>query len=148
MQAHATNPLDPRTAEVIHHTATKLARNPAFNDSDVDDIAQEVYLHAFRNLEARRPDTEFIAWLKWIARNRAISHARSVAARSRRERAYASSAVASKAADAPEDDHAELRILALRACVEDMPDGSKSLLRDRYASNATFKMGGTYNSQA
>ena len=37
--------------------------------SDVDDLAQEVYVTAFRRLESFRPAESFAAWLRGIAIN-------------------------------------------------------------------------------
>lgn len=43
---------------------------------DVDDLAQEVYLEVYRNLEGIPKDVEPIRWLKGIARNLCMNHFR------------------------------------------------------------------------
>src|SRR5437660_1217252 len=48
---------------------------------DVDDLAQEVFLAAFKNLGAFRRDDDFGAWLRGIARNKLLVHFRSQARR-------------------------------------------------------------------
>ncbi|WP_439628276.1 sigma-70 family RNA polymerase sigma factor [Gemmata sp.] len=49
---------------------------------DVDDIAQEVFITAYRNLDRFSPDGSFAAWLRGIARNEVLMYFRS---ESRRE---------------------------------------------------------------
>src|SRR5215510_7494011 len=57
------------------------------NLDDVDDLAQEIFLAAFRNLPTFRRGEDFGAWLRGIARNKLHNHWRSSA---RRDRALAS----------------------------------------------------------
>jgi RNA polymerase sigma-70 factor (ECF subfamily) len=54
-------------APLVH--GIMLARVPY---DDVDDLAQEVFLSAFKNLHTLRDQTKVGAWLSMIARNRAI----------------------------------------------------------------------------
>jgi RNA polymerase sigma-70 factor (ECF subfamily) len=54
-------------APLVH--GIMLARVPY---DDVDDLAQEVFLSAFKNLHTLRDQTKIGAWLSMIARNRAI----------------------------------------------------------------------------
>ncbi len=48
---------------------------------EVDDLAQEVFVAAFRNLGSFRRDEDFGAWLRGIARNKARDYFRSIARR-------------------------------------------------------------------
>ena len=41
---------------------------------DADDVAQEVFVRVYRNLDAYRPGTKFSTWLFALARNAAIDH--------------------------------------------------------------------------
>ena len=56
-----------RFAPLVH--GIMLARVPV---DEVDDLAQEVFLSAFKNLHTLRDQTRIGAWLSMIARNRAV----------------------------------------------------------------------------
>jgi RNA polymerase sigma-70 factor (ECF subfamily) len=49
-----------------------------YNLQDVDDLAQETFIAAFKDLAAFRPETDFGAWLRGIARNRLLTHFRTL----------------------------------------------------------------------
>lgn len=71
---HAFGALYGRYARMIH--GILLARVPQV---DVDDLVQDVFLTAWRGLEALRDPAAFGGWLSMIARNRATDfHRRSV----------------------------------------------------------------------
>jgi RNA polymerase sigma-70 factor (ECF subfamily) len=46
------------------------------NAADADDIAQEVFVRVYQNLDAYRPETKFSTWLFALARNAAIDRLR------------------------------------------------------------------------
>jgi RNA polymerase sigma-70 factor (ECF subfamily) len=46
------------------------------NAADADDVAQEVFVRVYRNLDTYRPETKFSTWLFALARNAAIDHLR------------------------------------------------------------------------
>jgi RNA polymerase sigma-70 factor (ECF subfamily) len=98
----------------------------------VDDIAQEVYLYVYHNLEKYETGTDFLAWVKSIANFRARTHIRSAAARARREQRYADAALTEAAADREVPEAESLRLEALRACLDEMPEKGKQLVLRRY----------------
>ena len=49
-----------------------------YNLTEVDDLAQETFVAAFRDLAAFRSDNDFGSWLRGIARNRLLTHFRAV----------------------------------------------------------------------
>ncbi|MEK0447296.1 MAG: hypothetical protein RLZZ399_2617 [Verrucomicrobiota bacterium] len=49
-----------------------------YNLSEVDDLAQETLIAAFRDLATFRTETDFGAWLRGIARHRLLTHFRSL----------------------------------------------------------------------
>ena len=63
--------LHARYARMIH--GILLARVPR---AEVDDLVQDVFLTAWRRLDALRDPAAFGGWLSMIARNRAIDHHR------------------------------------------------------------------------
>jgi RNA polymerase sigma-70 factor (ECF subfamily) len=60
-------PLRSYLASQVHHL------------DDVDDLAQEIFLAAYGNLDAFRRGDDFGAWLRGIARNKLLRHFRSSA---------------------------------------------------------------------
>jgi RNA polymerase sigma-70 factor (ECF subfamily) len=48
-----------------------------YNTSEVDDLAQEVFVTAYRDLHSFRRGEDFGAWLRGIARHRLLAHFRS-----------------------------------------------------------------------
>lgn len=57
----------------IYNFLRQLTRNP----HDAEDLTQETFLKAFRNLPSYRPTMPFAPWLFVIARRTAVSHFRS-----------------------------------------------------------------------
>src|SRR5438270_10603446 len=62
-------PLRSYLASQVHHL------------DDVDDLAQEVFLTALRNLSSYRRGEDFGAWLRGIARNKLLNYFRSTSRR-------------------------------------------------------------------
>jgi RNA polymerase sigma-70 factor, ECF subfamily len=101
------------------------------NLDDVDDLAQEVFLAAYRSLASFRPDENFGAWLRGIARNKMYDHLRLTA---RRDRAL--SAFREDVARAVETDLDRVTstvgpdaIGALLRCVGRLPDKLRRVVR-------------------
>jgi RNA polymerase sigma-70 factor (ECF subfamily) len=106
----------------------------------VDDVAQEVFIFAYRRLEDFEAGTDFGKWLRTIARNLAANERRKDARRSR----LLPSAIADVLLHRNDGDdvfRSDLdRLLRLmRECVEQLPPCSQELLRRRYEAgeNAT-----------
>jgi RNA polymerase sigma-70 factor (ECF subfamily) len=98
---------------------------------DVDDLAQEVFLAAFRSLSAFRRGDDFGAWLRGIARNKLYNHWRSLARRDRamagfqEEVARAVEADLERAAAADQSEAIE----ALLRCVARLPEKLRRVVR-------------------
>lgn len=69
-----------------------------------DDLAQDVFLSAYRNLEQFQGDGAFLSWLLGIARHKVLTHLRSQARRQRRETSHLAAVVAEWRADWLEGD--------------------------------------------
>ena len=96
----------------------------------VDDVAQEVFLAYYRKPEARPTDVETVRWLKGIARNQAIDwFRRNAGSKQRLALCELVSAHTPADGDEPEDD---LRLDALRACLDRVSGGSRTLLDAHY----------------
>jgi RNA polymerase sigma-70 factor (ECF subfamily) len=105
--------------------------------ASVDDLAQEVFLAAYRNLSGFDGAVPIGAWFAGIARNQALTYLRT----QRRRRAREMDAVAAVFQDwqlrALESDGDRLadrltEIEALRGCLDDLSEAQRSLVEDHY----------------
>ena len=101
------------------------------NLDDVDDLAQEVFLAAFRNLSGFRQGDDFGAWLRGIARNKLFEHWRRTARRTRALDAFREEVARAVEADlecAAASDRSE-DIEALLRCIAQLPDRLRRVVR-------------------
>lgn len=69
----------PKFAQTVgdtHHEIRAYIARMGVLRADVDDIAQEVFIDYFKSLKRKPAQTEDIAWLKGIARNKCLSYFR------------------------------------------------------------------------
>lgn len=98
---------------------------------DVDDVAQEVFIAAYRSLGRFRPGEDFGAWLRGIARKALLMHFRTVSRRDsavERFRAEVSQAVGPDLERAAAEDRAEA-IERLLRCVAQLPERMRRVVR-------------------
>lgn len=103
----------------------------------VDDLAQEVFFIAFRNLEAWRGEAPIGVWLLGIARNHALAHLRREARRVAGESDRVESLLAVRraedaAADETKLETRERELEALSRCVGTLPGMSAAMLVHHY----------------
>ncbi|MEI6211580.1 MAG: sigma-70 family RNA polymerase sigma factor [bacterium] len=128
--------------EVVRATQDRLRAYVlwACPDPDVaEDIAQDVYLYAWRNMDKYETGTNFLAWLKKVAHFRILNRAKSSAAQAQRERRYFDEFLFDIAAqtDLPLDavDPLDSRMVILRKCLQKLPAKSLELIQQRYEKN-------------
>ena len=105
-------PLRSYLASQVHHL------------DDVDDLAQEVFLTAFRGLSGYRRGEDFGAWLRGIARNKLLLYFRSLSRRHQALRRFRDEVTAQINGDferAAASDRAEM-IERLLHCITELPD--------------------------
>lgn len=96
-----------------------------------EDVLQEVAADASRNFDQYDPARPFVAWLIGIARQRLVDHYRK---QDRRQRAELSQ----DALDLLDQSYAEVaeevddRLVALRKCMDKLPEHHKLLINRRY----------------
>jgi RNA polymerase sigma-70 factor (ECF subfamily) len=118
----------------------RYVRDPA----TADDLAQEVFLAAYRNLAKCRSADSLRGWLLGIARNMAIQHVRGEARRRLRERGSLSIQLAQWRIEHleqdPEDgrDH-ERQFETLRHCVEHLAPESRRVVEEHYFHRQTVE---------
>jgi RNA polymerase sigma-70 factor (ECF subfamily) len=126
-----------------HYPAVRVYLGAQVHDhAALDDLAQDVFLRAFRGLPALRHRVAFRAWLIGIARNRALEHLR--------ERARRDSAVRNRFDHLLEDAHIAflegedddarrgVDLEALRQCMAELPRGGAHLVEEHYFKGRTI----------
>lgn len=99
--------------------------------ADVDDLAQDVFLAAYRGLNTFRPPDDFGGWLRGIARNKLLEHWRRTRRRNNHLDAFREEVGRTVAGDldrAVADDRPEA-IEALLRCVGRLPDKLRRVVR-------------------
>jgi RNA polymerase sigma-70 factor (ECF subfamily) len=103
----------------------------------VDDLAQEVFLGAFRKLDSYKGDAPLGVWLLGIARHKALMFLRGELRRLARESGSVEAVLAPFKLGLLEGDEGELQrreqeIAALQSCLESLPPSSAGMIADRY----------------
>lgn len=94
------------------------------NEEDAEDVLQEAFVSAFRNLASYRADATFGAWLKRIVVNKSIN-----VIKKRRENVVGQEEDFDVPAEEPDTDYMpELSVDTVRKCIEMLPDGYRSVL--------------------
>jgi RNA polymerase sigma-70 factor (ECF subfamily) len=101
----------------------------------VDDLAQEVFIFAYRRLDQFEPGTNFGKWLRSIARFLVANERRKEIRRSRLlPFAIVDVLLQSESEHSLESDVTRF-LPEMRECVEQLPARSREMLRRRYAAN-------------
>lgn len=130
---------DAFTSLVVLHQArvrgylARWVRDP----SQVDDLAQEVFIAAFRGLGGYVGEAPFGAWLAGIARNQALVHLRTERRRHQRQGDLLAEAVEGWRVRSLESDSERLaerlaEVTALRGCLDGLSQTQRSLVDERY----------------
>jgi RNA polymerase sigma factor (sigma-70 family) len=131
----AMNGLDVYEIMVREHQGMLLAYVSGIVDDHalVEDVCQEAFIEGFRNLAALRRDESFPAWLRAIARHRALAALK----QRHRETVLGPETVAgmeevfAAIERMPGVDFTE-RVAALRTCFEQLPDAMRDCCRLHY----------------
>ena len=100
----------------------------------VDDIAQETFVIAYRELERFDSDRDFGKWLRGIARNLVRNEVRRHARRGRiMDEQVTQHLIAIAEPDRVDASFEEADFNALRDCVENLPEKGRQLIAGRYA---------------
>jgi RNA polymerase sigma-70 factor (ECF subfamily) len=122
----------------LHHAGIRsFLRRFLHGCEATDDLAQEVFLAAYRQLDEYRGPAPFRSWLMGIARNRAMMYMRSEARRRRREEHAVEVAVIQWQAQRLEDsaslqEEHDDTLAALRSCIDELPPASKFVVDQYY----------------
>lgn len=92
--------------------------------ADVDDLAQETFIAAYRDLASFRPGADFGAWLRGIARHRLLAYFRSLRRREAAVRRFQEEAtrIAAQEIDAAAGGSCSDQFARLLQCIGKLPD--------------------------
>ncbi|MBA3708607.1 MAG: hypothetical protein H0W83_07310 [Planctomycetes bacterium] len=99
--------------------------------SDVDDVAQEVYLDAWAQRGREPADVEPLRWLRGMARNCALEYFRRRCRQARQHRRIADLLIATETPPAPISSG---QLGALQACLSKLERGHRELIERRYCN--------------
>jgi RNA polymerase sigma-70 factor (ECF subfamily) len=101
---------------------------------------QDVFLEAFRHLEAFDPDRDFVAWLRSICRHRVMNHFRHTKVHQEALQSLIGEALEGKMErlDGLSDNSLE-RIEALTGCVKKLSQKYRQLIHLRYHAHVAVK---------
>jgi len=120
-------------------TVFNLTYRMTGNRQEADDLAQDIFLRAYRNLWRFDPEKKFFTWLFTIALNTVRNHLKS---RPRREMPRAEAALLSPAAGDPSDPEALLlsreEERRLEACLQRLPPDLREIIVLRYYQGLSF----------
>lgn len=113
-----------------HRAVAAFIRMSVHDLHHAEDVLQEVAADASRNFDQYNPDRAFVAWLIGIARQRITDYFR----RSKRRQLALAPDVAEALAEAHVDLAEEMddRLIALRKCMDRLPEGQRKLVIQRY----------------
>ncbi len=117
----------------LHQGRVRAYLSRFVRDRDaVDDLAQETFLAAYRDLGSRGDEAPFGLWLLRIARHRALTHLRDEERRRARTFEAALSRELAARMESEEPAGSDPEIAALRSCLEKLPEPSSRLVSDYY----------------
>lgn len=105
------------------------------NASVIDDLAQEVFLTAFRKLREFEGKSSFSTWIHGIAKNKALTFLRSESRRKNREKEIALASVLEWQANLieRESDHEQFNFLKwLDECLDDLSTAGRQVIQLYY----------------
>ncbi|MCK6618150.1 MAG: RNA polymerase sigma factor [Cyclobacteriaceae bacterium] len=106
-------------AKSMFNTAVRITGQ----DNEAEDVLQEAFISAFRNLAEYRGDASFGSWLKRIVINKAIN-----ALKKRKFDLVAEDEAADVAEESEPQYKPELTVERVRAAIMQLPDGYRSVL--------------------
>jgi RNA polymerase sigma-70 factor (ECF subfamily) len=101
----------------------------------VDDVAQETFLHAYKDLGSYDSKWSFRTWLYGIAKNHACNHLRSESRRLRHQKSLAKAQVCEWVAGQPDFEPAvdpDVHLSALKRCLKKLPSDSARIIQEHY----------------
>jgi RNA polymerase sigma-70 factor (ECF subfamily) len=110
----------------------------------VDDLAQDVFLRAYRSLDTYRFSSRLSTWLIGIAKHTALTYLRNEARHQQRlarrfQAEFAEWRAELVGAETKTDEETDGEIRALMECLKELPDGNAELVRRHYFRGDSIK---------
>ncbi|HZE98507.1 MAG TPA: sigma-70 family RNA polymerase sigma factor [Planctomycetota bacterium] len=105
---------------------------------DADDLAQQTFVFAYEHLQDYASGTNFLAWIKAIARQHAQDHRKRLAQRRGSQERFLRSEIARRASEIAGTASLDSRLQQLQECVQRLPDAQRSFLRDAHDRSSTL----------
>lgn len=106
---------------------------------DADDLAQQTFVFAYEHLKDYATGTNFLAWIKAIARQYAQDHRKRAAQRRGSQERFLRAEIARRTSELAGDDGADSRLQLLEQCVQKLPDPQRSFLREAHDRSSTLE---------
>ena len=122
----------------LHHKPIRMYLAKHIRCSaDVDDIAQDVFMVAFRQMDRFRGESKFSTWLTGIAHNKALEFLRAKVTERKKQSNFQQAniikhQISSLKIQQHDFDFLEDQLFALESCLEQLPARSKNLIDRHY----------------
>jgi RNA polymerase sigma-70 factor, ECF subfamily len=105
---------------------------------NADDIAQQTFVFAFQNLRDYQTGTNFLAWLRAIARNKVYTHIRKCSESNKNIQSFRKQNILAMSTELLEPGVVEKRLDALSKCIEQLPDDQQDFLKKINSRESTL----------
>lgn len=95
---------------------------------NADDIAQQTFVFAFQNINDYKPGTNFLAWLRAIARNKVLTHIRKCSQSNKKLQSIKQD-ILTRSTELVDQGEFERRLQALSDCVEHLGEEQRFFLQ-------------------
>lgn len=95
---------------------------------NADDIAQQTFVFAFQNIKDYKPGTNFLAWLRAIARNKVLTHIRKCSSSNKKLQSIKQD-ILTRSTELVDQGEFERRLNALSNCVDKLGEEQRDFLQ-------------------
>lgn len=95
---------------------------------NADDIAQQTFVFAFQNINDYKPGTNFLAWLRAIARNKVLTHIRKCSSSNKKLQSIKQD-ILTRSTELVDQGEFDRRLHALRYCVNNLGEEQREFLQ-------------------
>ncbi len=122
-----------------HHATVRATLAVRMNFStEVDDLAQETFLTAFRKLPTLDPNMMLASWLRGVALNLLLNYRRKFRADPIGDNIELQELIDRRIGMDFREGHEDNKLFALKECLEELDGPARALIQERYSENATI----------
>jgi RNA polymerase sigma-70 factor, ECF subfamily len=105
---------------------------------NADDLAQQTFVFAFQNIDDYQVGSNFLAWLRAIARNKVLTHIRKCSQSNKKLQSFRKQNIYTLSSEFFEQGMVEQRLEALGDCIENLPLEKQDFLKKVNGRNSTL----------